>query len=69
MKSLVEIIKYLKTKKTKAVLYTYDSVLFDVHIGEGKELILNIKKLMEADGFPTKCYFGKNYHDMKVINL
>lgn len=69
MQSLVEITKYLDDKQTKAVLYTYDSILFDLHKNDGKELIVNIKELMEHTGFPTKSYIGKNYHDMQVITL
>ena len=69
MEILVELNRYLKTKYTKCVLYTYDSMLFDVHKEDGKNTILDIKKLMESTGFPTKCYVGKNYDDMKVINL
>lgn len=67
MQSLVEITNYLENKKTKAVLYTYDSILFDVHKDDGKNAVLHIKKLMENFGFPTKCYVGNNYHDMKVV--
>lgn len=69
MEILVELNRYLETKYTKCVLYTYDSMLFDIHKEDGKNTILEIKKLMESTGFPTKCYAGKNYDDMQVIHL
>jgi DNA polymerase I-like protein with 3'-5' exonuclease and polymerase domains len=69
MEILVELNRYLEKKYTKCVLYTYDSMLFDVHKEDGKNTILDVKKLMESTGFPTKCYVGKNYDDMQVINL
>lgn len=69
MESLIDVNKYLKNKESKAILYTYDSVLFDVKRSEGKSLVLNIKQIMESRGFPTKCYFGNNYHDMNSISI
>ena len=53
---------YLKDKKTKLVLYTYDSFLFDVDKSDGKDVIKNITKILNV--FPMKTYFGNNYDDM-----
>ena len=63
MQSLMDVNRYLSDKQTKPILYTYDSMLFDVHKSEGKQGVLSeIIRLMENQGFPTKCYTGKNYH-------
>lgn len=69
IQSLFNINNYLKNKHSKAILYTYDSVLFDVHKEDKKETLLTLKKLMENNMFPVKCYAGKNYHSMTIINL
>ncbi len=69
IKSLMEVNSYLKDKQTKPILYTYDSVLYDVYKPEGKKVISTVIDLMENQGFPTKCYFGVNYHDMKSVTI
>jgi hypothetical protein len=66
---LMELNKFLENRLTKCVLYTYDSVLFDVHKDDGKQIILEIKKLMESTGFLTKCYIGKNYNNMQRLTI
>jgi len=66
---LIELNKFLSDKLTKCILYTYDSLLFDVHKDDGKDTILGIKRIMESTGFPTKCYVGKNYNNMQLMSL
>lgn len=56
-------------KKSLPILYTYDSILFDVDPSDGDEYILEIKKVMESDGFPTDVEIGDNYKDMVKTNL
>lgn len=67
--SLMDLNRYLSDKMTKPVLYTYDSMLFDVNKSEGKIVLSEITRLMQSQGFPTKCYFGANYHDMKPVTI
>ena len=58
---LKEVLRYLQNKKTKLVLYTYDSFLFDFHKEDGKETLEKLKELMECDGrFPIKFKFNKD---------
>lgn len=58
---LKEVLRYLQNKKTKLVLYTYDSFLFDFHKEDGKETLERLKELMECDGrFPIKFKFNKD---------
>jgi hypothetical protein len=60
--------KYLKDKKTKAVLYTYDSLLFDFHKGDGKEVLDKIMEIMKmGNRFPIKVYMGKSYDSVVQI--
>lgn len=70
IQSMMDLNRYLSDKQTKPILYTYDSMLFDVHKSEGKQGILTeIVRLMQSQGFPTKCYTGKNYHDMNPVSI
>lgn len=67
--TLGELTEYLKGKQTLPVLYTYDSILFDAHKSDKRDVIKKIQKIMERDKFPVKVYAGKNYGDMKQITL
>lgn len=64
-----DINKYLKTKNTKIVLYTYDSLLFDYNTSEGKQVILDIKEIMEQGGYPVTLSIGADYHNMKETDV
>ena len=64
--ALMLVNRYLKTKKTKAVLYTYDSILFDFHKSEGNETLKEIIRIMKMkDRFPIKIYEGDSYDSLK----
>lgn len=62
-----ELLQGLKASKTKLILYTYDSFLFDVHIDERDLIISLIKQVFKE--IPHKVKIGKNYHDIKLIKL
>ena len=50
---------------TNIILYTYDSVLFDYDIKDGKELLIKLRDVMSQAGrFPVKTKAGVNYHVM-----
>jgi hypothetical protein len=68
IQALSSVNQYLSNKETKAILYTYDSILFDVYLGE-KECFSQIKDLMENGKFPVKQYLGKNYNEMKLLDI
>ena len=55
-------------QKSIPILYTYDSILFDVDEGEDK-YIREVKKIMEKDGFPTQLEIGKDYDNMVKTNI
>jgi hypothetical protein len=57
---LWEIIKILKSKKTKLILYTYDAFLLDVHKGEKEEIKL-ILDVFKKHKLKVKIKHGSNY--------
>jgi hypothetical protein len=59
----------LNGKKTVPILYTYDSILFDAHKEDKMDTIKRLKSIMERGKFPVKVYVGKNYKNMKQVNL
>lgn len=68
MSSVKWINEYLKDKKTKPVLYTYDSLLFDFYNGDGTEVLSHIVKIMMIDNkFPIKVYKGPSYDSVIQI--
>ncbi len=59
--TLERVLNLLDGKKTKIVLYTYDSILLDVAKEDIKTLLPKIKQELELDGFPTRMSVGENY--------
>jgi len=58
---LKQVLGFLRTKKTKVTLYTYDAILFDFDLEDGKETLENLKKILEQGGkYPVKFKFGNN---------
>ena len=58
---LKEVLRFLQTKKTKVALYTYDAILFDFDLEDGKETLEDLKKILEQGGkYPVKFKFGNN---------
>jgi predicted O-methyltransferase YrrM len=58
---LKDVLRYLKDKKTKVCLYTYDAILFDFSKEDGKETLEDIQKLMETNGkYPVKFKYSKD---------
>lgn len=64
----IEIVKYLleylNNKKSKCILYTYDSVIIDYKQEDGKKVLNEIKKIMEMSNFQVSVSYGKNYDNM-----
>jgi hypothetical protein len=53
--------------KSKLVLYSYDSFLFDMHIDDGLPLLTEIKEVLERDKYPVKAAWGNNYDELADI--
>ena len=58
---LKEVFRYLQNKKTKAVLYTYDSILFDFSKEDGIDTLEEIKQILQTgEKYPIKFKFSKD---------
>ena len=72
IKKILSIQDYLLNKKTKLVLYGYDSFLFDFSNEDGVETLKDIKSILEAgisldNKHYTKSKMGLNYGEMSDI--
>jgi hypothetical protein len=57
-------------KNSCPVLYTYDSVLFDYDMTDGKDLLKETIRILSHDGkFPMRVDYGTNYNDLKRLQL
>jgi len=60
--------RYLENKRTRAVLYTYDSVLFDFHKDDGSTTLNGVMTVMKmGERFPIKVYAGDSYASVSQI--
>ena len=51
IESIKKLIPCLENKKSFLILSTYDSILLDYNIEDGKDLLKDIKKIIESNGF------------------
>jgi hypothetical protein len=58
---VTKVLDYLEQKKTKIVLYTYDSILVDFSKEDGIETVTMIKQLLESTGYTVKMRKGTDY--------
>ena len=59
-------LKLLEDKKSKIVLYVYDSILIDFAVEDGKETLQSIKSIVSSD-FPIKIKKGYTYSSLEDI--
>ena len=68
MRMLTKLIPKISGYKSKLILYSYDSFLFDFHLDDGLDFIRRVKGIVECKGkYPVKVAKGSNYHEMKDI--
>jgi len=68
MSMLTKLIPKISGYKSKLILYSYDSFLFDFHLNDGIDFLNKVKGIIEQnDKFPVKVGKGWNYHEMKDI--
>ena len=68
MRMLAELIPKLEAYKSKLVLYSYDSFLFDFYLPDEIDFLYVMKETIEQKGkYPVKVTKGWNYHKMKDI--
>ena len=57
-------------KSSRPIMYTYDSLLFDYNLEDGRELLTETIRILSHDNkFPMRVYYGTNYHDMKKVDI
>ena len=64
-KRLKDILELLEKHSSKMVLYVYDAFIFDIDPDE-KSILKEIQKLMV---FPSKLKVGRDYHNMRSLDL
>lgn len=58
---LKDVLMYLKDKKTKVALYTYDAIVFDFKKEDGKEVLEDLQKILEqGKKYPIKFKYSTN---------
>ena len=61
-----EVNEFIQNYNSKVILYTYDSLLFDYDMTDGRDFILKLKDLMSSNGkMPVKLKAGSNLHDLQ----
>ena len=68
IKTIIELKHYLLDKKTKLVLYGYDSFLFDFSKADGVSTLTELKNILERNGHMVKSQAGSNYGEMNDIS-
>ena len=69
VQKMQRVLNYLKSYETKLILYTYDSLLFDVPMHEAQTVLPEIKSILQQGNFPIKSSVGGIYSKMKSISL
>jgi len=67
IKRILEVQNYLLDKKTKLILYGYDSFLFDIDKSDGVNILKDIKNILEEKKYVTKVKLGNTYDHMVDI--
>lgn len=58
---LKQLLRYLDSKSTNIVLYTYDAFVLDFNKNDGKQTLAGIKQIMEQGGkYPVKFKYSTN---------
>jgi len=61
VKKLLKLKELLKGKKSRVVLVVYDSILVDFSKEDGREMLDNIRDILQEDNYLVKGQLGKNY--------
>ena len=68
VKTLSSLLKYLENKKgTRIIMYSYDAMLIDFKEEDGKQILKDIKDIIEEQGFQSSVSYGRNYD--KLIKI
>ena len=61
VKKLLKLKELLETKKSKVVLVVYDSILVDFSKEDGREILDQIRDILQEDNYLVKAQLGKSY--------
>lgn len=64
---LKDLFVYLRDKKSKIIMYSYDAFLVDYKNEDGKFILKEIKNIIENQGFKSSVSYGINYNELKSI--
>jgi hypothetical protein len=62
---IYKVYNILKDRRSKIIMYTYDSILIDFNVNDKKEVISEIKDKI----IKSKVKIGKNYKDMETYSF
>lgn len=68
VRKMERVVNYLKDKVSNLILYTYDSLLFDVSEQEAREVVPALRTMIEEGNFPVKLKYGDIYSKMKSVS-
>ena len=68
VRKMERVVAYLQDKTSKLILYTYDSLLFDVNSAEAREVVPALRTMIEEGNFPVKLKYGDIYSKMKSVS-
>lgn len=57
----------LHDKVSRFIMYSYDAFLIDYSFQDGKQLIKDIKQILNTEGFTTKIKVGEDYGNLQEI--
>jgi len=66
--TLEKVLPLFHERRSKLVLYTYDSILIDFHPEDGLDFIRKVKTALECENeYPAKVYVGSTYHELTNV--
>jgi len=66
--TLKKLLPLFEGNQSKLSLYTYDSILIDFCVSNGKDFLLLVKECFECEKqYPVKVFVGKNYKDLENV--
>jgi len=68
VRKMDRIVDYLQDKISKLILYTYDSLLFDISEQEAREVVPALRTMLEEGNFPVKLKYGNIYSKLKSVS-
>jgi hypothetical protein len=66
VKILKRVIEYISTTNSKVLLYTFDSILFNIPRTD-KHVISRLKSIIDSPSYPVKMSYGKDYGNMQSV--